>query len=875
MADKKEKKVTQVETVEENSVDTMINDLVAKGQKALSEFLALDQDTVDNIVHEMALAGLDKHQELARMAVEETGRGVYEDKVIKNMFATEYIWHHIKNENTVGILEENDMEGYVEVAEPVGVICGVTPTTNPTSTTMFKCLIAMKTRNPIIFGFHPSAQKCSAEAARIVYEAAVKAGAPENCIQWIDKPSIEATGALMAHPGVATILATGGPGMVKAAYSHGKPALGVGPGNVPCFIEKTADIHRACTDLMMSKTFDNGMICASEQAVIVEEPLQAEFEKYMAANNCYFLNPAEVEQLTKYMFPDPNKGVFAPLVGKSANWIAEQAGLKVPEKTKILIAPLPEPSNDYPLSKEKLSPVLAYFVAKDKDQGFAYANKMLELGGLGHSAVIHTGDMDVADQYGVEMRVGRIIVNSPSSQGAIGDIYNTNTPSLTLGCGSYGKNSVSQNVTTVNLINKKRIAKRRVNMQWFKVPPKIYFEEDSVQYLEKMEDISRAFIVTDPVMVQLGNVDKILYYLRKRENYCHSEIYADVESDPSVECIMRGVEAMNAFKPDVIIAIGGGSAIDAAKGMWLFYEHPETSFDGLRQRFLDIRKRAFKFPELGNKTKMVCIPTTSGTGSEVTSFSVITDKKNNIKYPLADYSLVPNVAIIDPQFTRSMPRSIVADTGLDVLTHAIEAYVSVMASDYTDGLALQACEMVFHYLEASYNGDPLAREKMHNASCIAGMAFTNAFLGLNHSMAHKLGGDFHIPHGRANAILLPYVIRYNATKPTKFASFPKYKEYIADERYAKIAWRCGLCSKDTPTDKAVDCLIEAIKKLSRATERPETIAAAGVTEAEFLAHVDELSYKAFEDQCTTANPVYPLVSEIKELFLEAFYGEKK
>ena len=862
-----------VETVK-TDVQTMIDGLVEKAQVALKEFMALDQEAVDNIVHAMALAGLDKHQELARMAVEETGRGVYEDKVIKNMFATEYIWHDIKKERTVGVLEENDMEGYVEVAEPVGVICGVTPTTNPTSTTLFKCLIAVKTRNPIIFGFHPSAQKCSAEAARIVYEAAVNAGAPKNCIQWIDKPSIEATGALMNHPGVATILATGGPGMVKAAYSCGKPALGVGPGNVPCYIEKSADLHRACTDLMMSKTFDNGMICASEQAVIVEKPIAKDFEAYMKANNCYFLTPEETETLTKYMFPDPAKGVFAPVVGKSANWIAEQAGISVPEKTKILIAPLPHPGEEFPLSKEKLSPVLAYFVCKDKEQGFAYANKMLELGGLGHSAVIHTGDKKIADEYGVAMKVGRIIVNSPSSQGAIGDIYNTNTPSLTLGCGSYGKNSVSQNVTTVNLINKKRIAKRRVNMQWFKVPPKIYFEEDSIQYLEKMEGISRAFIVTDPVMVQLGNVDKVLYYLRKREQYCHSEIYSDVESDPSVECIMRGVEAMRAFQPDVIIAIGGGSAIDAAKGMWLFYEHPETSFDGLRQRFMDIRKRAFKFPKLGTKTKLVAIPTTSGTGSEVTSFSVITDKSNgNIKYPLADYSLTPDVAIIDPQFTRTMPRSIVADTGLDVLTHAIEAYVSVMASDYTDGLALHATEMVFTYLKASYNGDQLAREKMHNASCIAGMAFTNAFLGLNHSMAHKLGGEFHIPHGRANAILLPYVIAYNAKKPTKFAAFPKYKEYVADKRYAKLAQRCGLCNVGTDTYEAVDCLIAAIQKLMMDTERPLTIKACGVSEEEFLAKVDELSYKAFEDQCTTANPVYPLVSEIKEIYLQAYYGK--
>ena len=867
-------KETRKPATDKEEIANMIDGLVERAQVALGEFLKLDQEQVDHIVHEMALAGLDKHQEPARMAVEETGRGIYEDKVIKNMFATEYIWHDIKNQKTVGILDENDMEGYVEVAEPVGVICGVTPTTNPTSTTLFKCLLAVKTRNPIIFGFHPSAQKCSAEAARIVYEAAVAAGAPKNCIQWIDKPSVEATGMLMNHPGVATILATGGPGMVKAAYSCGKPALGVGPGNVPCYIEKSADLHRACTDLMMSKTFDNGMICASEQAVIVDREIAPAFESYMKQNNCYCLSPEETAKLSASLDPDPNGGVFSPVVGRSANWIAQQAGLTVPENTTILLAPLERPDAGHPLAKEKLSPVLAYFVVDSQQQGFDYANQMLELGGLGHSAVIHTGSMEIADAYGVAMRVGRIIVNSPSSQGAIGDIYNTNTPSLTLGCGSYGKNSVSQNVSTVNLINKKRIAKRRVNMQWFKVPPKIYFEEGSIQYLEKMEGISRAFIVTDPVMVQLGNVDKVLYYLRKRERYCHSEIYSDVESDPSVECIMRGVEAMRSFQPDVIIAIGGGSAIDAAKGMWLFYEHPETDFDGLRQRFLDIRKRAFKFPKLGAKTKLVAIPTTSGTGSEVTSFSVITDKSNgNIKYPLADYSLTPDVAIIDPQFTHSMPKSIVADTGLDVLTHAIESYVSVMANDYTDGLALHAIEMVFNYLEKSYHGDKLAREKMHNASCIAGMAFTNAFLGLNHSMAHKLGGEYHIPHGRANAILLPYVIRYNATRPTKFAAFPKYKEYVADERYAKIARRCGLCNADTPTPQAVQALIDAVIRLMKATERPLTIQACGVPEAEFMSKVTELSYKAFEDQCTTANPVYPLVSEIEALYKKAYYGK--
>ncbi|MBC8546728.1 bifunctional acetaldehyde-CoA/alcohol dehydrogenase [Clostridiaceae bacterium NSJ-31] len=871
MADKKKETAQPVETQE------MIDTLVAKGQAALRKMMELDQEQVDNIVHEMSLAGLDAHEKLAKMAVDETGRGVYEDKVIKNMFATEYIWHSIKHQQTVGVIDENEMEGYVEVAEPVGVICGVTPTTNPTSTTLFKSIIAIKTRNPIIFAFHPSAQKCSAEAARIVYEAAVKAGAPKDCIQWIEYPSIDATNLLMRHSGVATILATGGPGMVKAAYSAGKPALGVGPGNVPCYIEKTAKLEQACTDLMMSKTFDNGMICASEQAVIVDKEIKAQFEQYMKANNCYFLNAEETEKLTAFAMNAEKQAVNPAIVGKSANWIAEQAGIKVPEKTKILIAPLPEPSEKYLLSREKLSPILAYFVANSTEQGFAFANKMLELGGLGHSAVIHTGDMDLAERYGQEMKVGRIIVNSPSSQGAIGDIYNTNTPSLTLGCGSYGGNSVSQNVSTVNLINKKRIAKRRVNMQWFKIPPKIYFEEDSIQYLEKMPDISRAFIVTDPMMVKLGNIDKVLYYLRKRTEYCHSEIYADVESDPSVECIMKGVEAMRAFQPDVIIAVGGGSAIDAAKGMWLFYEHPDTDFDGLRLRFLDIRKRTFSFPKLGTKTKLVAIPTTSGTGSEVTNFSVITDKKNgNIKYPLADYELTPDVAIIDPQFCMSMPKSITADTGLDVLTHAIEAYVSVMASDYTDGLAIKAIELVFDYLRRAYtNGseDKLAREKMHNASAIAGMAFTNAFLGLNHSMAHKLGGEYHVPHGRANAVLLPYVIEYNATKPTKFASFPKYDKFVADEKYAKIARYLGLPAKTT--EEGVKSLIKAIRDLMKDLERPMSIKECGVDELVFKSKVEELSYKAFEDQCTTANPRYPLVSEIQELYMKAYYGETK
>ena len=760
------------------------------------------------------------------------------------------------------------------MAEPVGVVAGVTPVTNPTSTTMFKSLICAKTRNPIIFGFHPSAQKCSAEAARILRDAAIKAGAPEYCIQWIETPSLDATSALMNHRGVSLILATGGAGMVKAAYSAGKPALGVGPGNVPCYINKNVDLERACTDLIISKTFDNGMICASEQAVIVDREIKDRFEKIMKENNCYFLNPEETELVTKYVINLDKMAVNSAVVGHPAEEIAKNAGVDVPAGTKILLAPLPEPSRQYPLSLEKLSPVLAYFVCEDEKQGFQYAKAMLELGGLGHSAVIHSDDHDLCVKYGEEMKVGRVIANSPSSQGAIGDIYNTNTPSLTLGCGSFGRNSTTSNVSSVNLINKKRIAQRRVNMQWFKIPPKIYFEKDSVQYLQAMPNISRAFIVTDPTMIQLGYVDKVLYYLRKRESYCHCEIFSEVEPDPSVETIQNGVRAMNAFQPDVIIALGGGSAIDAAKGMWLFYENPETSFDGLRLKFMDIRKRAFHFPNLGKKTQMVAIPTTSGTGSEVTSFSVITDKKNgNIKYPLADYELTPDVAIIDPQFVSTMPKSITADTGMDVLTHAIEAYVSVMATDYTDGLAIKAIELIFHYLPRSWRNanDAEAREKVHNASCIAGMAFSNAFLGINHSLAHKLGGEFHIPHGRANAVLLPHVIAYNAQKPSKFTIFPKYDKFIADKRYAQIARYLGLGGETQ--EEQIANLIAAIRGLMKELHVPMSIRECGVDEKAFMDALPGLSERAFEDQCTTANPRYPLVSELAEIYRKAYYGE--
>ena len=857
----------------EINVNEMIDGYVAKAQKALNEFMALNQEQIDAIVKAMTLAGLDKHMELAKMAVEETGRGVYEDKITKNMFATEYVYHSIKNEKTVGVIAENDLEDYEIIAEPVGVVCGVTPVTNPTSTTMFKALISVKSRNPIIFGFHPGAQKCSAAAAKIVLDAAVAAGAPENGIQWIEYPSIEATNALMNHPGVATVLATGGSGMVKAAYSTGKPALGVGPGNVPCYIHKSADLEQAVNDLILSKTFDNGMICASEQAAIVDKAIAPKFEKLMKKYGCYFAKPDEIKKLSDYCI-DSEKGAVNPvIVGKPATWIAEQAGVKVPEGTKILLAKLDGVGPEYPLSREKLSPVLAYFIVDSTEEGIDRAEEMVMFHGMGHSAVIHANDEDVIQKYAATMKASRLIVNSPSSHGAIGDIYNTNMPSLTLGCGSYGGNSVSGNVTTVNLINQKRVAKRRVNMQWFKVPDKIYFEHNSIQYLEKMPNITRAFIVTDPGMVSLGYVDKILYYLRKRTEHVHCEIFSDVEPDPSIETVKRGAQMMDEFKPDVIIALGGGSAMDAAKGMWLFYEHPDVDFNSLRLRFLDIRKRAFKFPKMGNKAQLVAIPTTSGTGSEVTSFAVISDKKNNMKYPLADYELTPNIAIIDPQFVMSLPKSATADTGLDVLTHALEAYVSVMASDYTDGLAMKAIQLVFKYLPRAYkNGaeDAEAREKMHNASCMAGMAFTNAFLGLNHSIAHKIGGEYHVPHGRANAVLLPHVIKYNASTPSKFVSFPKYKKFIADEKYAEIAAFLGLPAKTT--EEGVQSLINAVIDLMKEVNEPLSFSECGIDEETYMRNVPDIANKAFEDQCTTANPKLPLVKEIEQIMIDAYKG---
>lgn len=865
------KNETVVEEVKTNDVRAVIDELAAKANVALEKMSDFDQEKVDYIVHQGAIAALDKHMLLAKMAIEETGRGVYEDKAIKNMYASEYIWNNIKHDKTVGVINEDKQKGLIEVAEPVGVICGVTPTTNPTSTTIFKSLIALKTRNPIIFAFHPSAQKCSAEAARIVRDAAIKAGAPEDCIQWIEHPSIEATQTLMNHPGVATVLATGGAGMVKSAYSTGKPALGVGPGNVPSYIEKTAKIKRAVNDLIVSKTFDNGMICASEQAVIVDKEVYAEVKAEFEAHNVYFVKPNEIAKLEAVVMNEAKTAVNPKVVGHHAREIAEWAGITVPAETKMLIVELEGVGPDYPLSREKLSPVLAMVKANSTEHGFELCEGMLNLGGLGHTAVIHTEDEDLQVKFGLRMKACRILVNSPSAEGGIGNIYNEMIPSLTLGCGSYGKNSVSRNVSAVNLINVKTLAKRRNNMQWFKLPPKIYFEKNSLLYLEKMPNVERVMLVCDPGMVQFGYADIVRGVLNRRKNDVKIEVFSDVEPNPSTNTVYKGLEMIVDFQPDTIIALGGGSAMDAAKAMWLFFEHPDTSFFGAKQKFLDIRKRTYKIP-VAEKVQFVCIPTTSGTGSEVTPFAVITDSDTHVKYPLADYALTPHIAIVDPQFVMTVPASVTADTGMDVLTHAIESYVSVMASDYTRGLSLQAIKIVFDYLEKSVKSPDLeSREKMHNASTMAGMAFANAFLGICHSIAHKIGGEYGIPHGRTNAILLPEIIRYNAKDPQKHAMFPKYDYFRADTDYADIAKFLGLPGETT--EELVEALATAVYDLGCRVGIKMNLKAQGVTQEVLDATVDRMAELAYEDQCTTANPKEPLISELKQIILNV-YEEK-
>jgi len=857
----------KISVLKEEAYKVMVDELVERAKRARDEFEKLDQEQVDAIVRAMSLAGVDKHVELARLAHEETGMGVYEDKITKNLFASEYVYHNIKRLKTVGIIEENPAENYKKVAEPVGIIAALTPVTNPTSTTIFKALISMKTRNPIIFSFHPAALQCSIAAARTMRDAAVAAGAPEDCISWIENPSIEATNYLMIHPEVSLILATGGAGMVKAAYSSGKPALGVGPGNVPCYIEKTANLKQAVADLILSKTFDNGTICASEQAVILDREVADEVKKLMQENKCYFLKSEEIEKLARVAIDEKRHSMSPAVVGQPAVRIAKMAGINVPDDTKILVAELMGVGPEYPLSREKLSPILACYVVKDYKEGIKRCQEMTEFGGLGHSAVIHSNNQKVIDEFGRRVKAGRLLVNSPSSHGAIGDIYNTNTPSLTLGCGSMGNNSTTDNVSVNNLLNIKRVSLRKERLKWFKVPPKLYFEYGSLQYLSKLKG-QKAYVITDRTMLNLGFVDKVEYQLEKAGIDMH--VFADVEPDPSVETVKKGAREMNEINPDIIIALGGGSAIDAAKGMWLFYEHPETRFEDLKLKFNDIRKRAFKFPGLGKKATFVAIPTTSGTGSEVTAFSVITDKKRNIKYPLADYELTPDIAVIDPELVMTVPRSVTADTGMDVLTHAIEAYVSVMASDYSDALAEKAIKLVFEYLPKAYhNGqDKKAREKMHNASCLAGMAFTNAFLGINHSMAHILGGKFHIPHGRANAILLPHVIKFNAETPGKLVAFPQYEYPQAAKRYAMIARFLGLPAKTT--EEGVDSLIKAVRELMTELNIPLTIAKAGVNKKIFMAELDEMADIAFNDQCTGTNPRMPLVTEIKEIYKKAY-----
>ena len=857
-----------------------VDELVQKGLVCLEEFRKLNQEQVDYIVSKVSVAVLDEHEKLAKLAIEETGRGVFEDKCTKNLFACEYVVNAMRHLKTCGIISDDPVTGVTEVADPLGVICGITPVTNPTSTVIFKCLISLKTRNPIIFSFHPNAQKCCVETGKIIREAAIKAGAPENCVQWIEHPSMDATNALMNHPGVASILATGGNAMVKAAYSCGKPALGVGAGNVPAYVEKTCDINQAANDILMSKAFDNGMVCASEQAAIIDKEIYDEFIEAIKKYGAYLCNKEEKELLEKYMFRPTKDGkgtaLFSGLVGHPAWEIAKEAGFEVPEKTPILLVECKEVSANECLTREKLSPVLALVKAKSTEDGFDKAEAMVEEGGLGHSACIHTKRKDLVDEFGLRLKACRIIWNSPTSFGGIGNIYNSFLPSMTLGCGSYGHNSVSGNVSAINLINIKKIGKRRNNMQWFKIPSKIYFERNSIQYLKDAKHVTNAFIVTDKSMVQLGFLQKIIDELKLRRNEVTIQLFTDVEPDPDITTVKKGCELMRSFEPDTIIALGGGSVMDAAKGMWLFYENPEVNFDDLKQKFMDIRKRAFRYPELGKKSKLICIPTTSGTGSEVTPFAVISDKANNKKYPLTDYSLTPTIAIIDAELTTNLPAQVTADTGLDVLTHALEAYVSVLASDYTDALAIQAAQMVFEYLpRAVKNGknDLEAREKMHNASTMAGMAFANAFLGMCHSMAHKIGGMFHVPHGRANAILLPYVIRYNGEIPQKLSTWPKYNVYNADKRYAKIARLLNL--KATTDAEGVESLAEAVYNLGIECGEKMSFKEQGVDEKEWLEKVEELAYLAHEDQCTPCNPRVPLVSDMKQILIDAYYGNFK
>ena len=848
---------------------------IREAQKIYSTYT---QEQVDEIFRQAALAANNARIKLAKMAVEESGMGIVEDKVIKNHFASEYIYNKYKNEKTCGVIEKDEAFGITKVAEPIGVVAAVVPTTNPTSTAIFKALIALKTRNGIIFSPHPRAKNATIEAARIVLEAAVKAGAPKNIIGWIDEPSLEMTQRVMSECDIT--LATGGPGMVKAAYSSGKPAIGVGAGNTPAIIDDTAHIKMAVSSILMSKTFDNGVICASEQTVLVMDSIYNEVRKEFADRGAYFLKSDEIDKVRKTIIV--NGGLNAKIVGQSAFKIAELAGVSVPEDAKVLIGEVESVELEEEFSHEKLSPVLGMYRVKTFDEALAKAERLVELGGFGHTSVLYTNTQiskDRVKRFGATMKTGRTIINMPSTQGAIGDIYNFKlAPSLTLGCGSWGGNSVSENVGPKHLINIKSVAERRENMLWFRMPEKVYFKYGSLGVaLPELKEMKKkkAFIVTDRVLAELGYVDKITKVLD--ENGIDFRVFSEVAPDPTLAIARKGAEAMRSYNPDVIIALGGGSPMDAAKIMWVLYEHPEVNFHDLAMTFMDIRKRVYPFPKMGEKAMMVSIPTSAGTGSEVTPFAVITDEKTGVKYPLADFELMPNMAIVDAELMMNMPKGLTASSGIDALVHALEAYVSVMASEFTNGLALEAIRLVFKYLPQAYNEGTTnvkAREKMAHASTIAGMAFANAFLGICHSMAHKLGAEHHIAHGVANGILIDHVIRFNAVdNPRKQASFPQYKYPNAKWRYAKIAEYLNLGGKND--DEKVENLIKAIQNLKKQINLPSTIAECGVTKEAFYSTLDSMTEDAFDDQCTGANPRYPLMSELKEMYINAYSNNEE
>lgn len=863
-----EKNVLTEEEKKQNA-QKLVDDIIAKSEAAFEQLRYYSQEQVDKICQAMALAAEEHHMDLAIDAAEETGRGVAEDKAIKNIYASEYIWNNIRHDKTVGIIENNDENQTITIADPLGIIAGIVPVTNPTSTTIFKSIISAKTRNTIIFSFHRQAMKSSIKTAKILQEAAEKAGAPKNMIQWLPESSRENTSALLQHPKTATILATGGPSLVKAAYSSGNPALGVGPGNGPAYIEKTANIERSVYDIVLSKTFDNGMICATENSVVVDEEIYDKVKEEFQKWNCYFLKPNEIDKFTEGFIDPKRHQVRGPIAGRSANAIADMCGIKVPENTKVIIAEYEGVGDKYPLSAEKLSPVLTMYKATSHENAFDICAQLLHYGGEGHTAAIHTLDDDLATKYGLEMRASRIIVNSPSGIGGIGNIYNNMTPSLTLGTGSYGGNSISHNVTDWDLLNIKTIAKRRENRQWVKIPPKVYFQRNSLKELQDIPNINRAFIVTGPGMSKRGYVQRVIDQLRQRQNNTAFLVFDDVEEDPSTNTVEKGVAMMNDFKPDTIIALGGGSPMDAAKAMWMFYEHPETSWYGVMQKYLDIRKRAYQIKK-PTKSQLIGIPTTSGTGSEVTPFAVITDSETHVKYPLADYALTPNIAIVDSQFVETVPAKTTAWTGLDVLCHATESYVSVMATDYTRGWSLQTIKGVMENLPKSVQGDKLARRKMHDFSTMAGMAFGQAFLGINHSLAHKMGGAFGLPHGLLIAIAMPQVIRFNAKRPQKLALWPHYETYHATKDYADIARFIGL--KGNTDEELAEAYAKKVIELAHECGVKLSLKDNGVTREEFDKVVDDLARLAYEDQCTTTNPVEPLVSQLKELLERCYDG---